>query len=429
MPSFNNQSEPLTDEVEELISYRPHWIVRKGNVFFLLVALAVLMVTWLIRYPDIIRSSARLVATNPPKQVIARAQGKLAKLLVQDNDIAKGGQHLAYIESTADYHQVMALFHWLNKTTQELGEGELTLAMTEQLPFFSGLGELQSGYQQFQDQLFATRQTMASGYFVKKQKALQQDLQYLANLRSHSQQQQQLQKEDRSLQEQEYDAYVQLAKEKVIAPLELNQYKSRLLGKDQNLEQVEALITNNAMSGHAKYKELLDLQKQVTDQQQQYRSSLLQLKSETEKWIQQYVLVAPDSGRVLFAASLAENQLISNGDPLFYIQPGTSGYYLELVAGQRGFGKIKKGQQVIVKIDGFPSEEFGLLTATINYVSLIPNRTDSFALKASLPNGLHTNYGKEIFFNNSLSAQADIVTDERRLIELFFDQLRKIGER
>lgn len=429
MPSLISQQETLTDEVQELITYRPHWIVRKGNVFFLVVLLGVLLVTWLIRYPDIIRSSARLVATNPPKQVIARAQGKLAKLLVRDNDDAKAGQHLAYIESTADYRQVMALFGWLNKTTHAVNEEELSIAIKEQLPFFSNLGELQAGYQQFQDQLFATRQTIEAGYFVKKQKALQQDLQYLANLRSHTQQQQQMQKEDRSLQEQEYQAYVKLAQDKVIAPLELNQYKSRLLGKDQNLEQAEAQITNNSISGHARYKELLDLQKQVTDQQQQFRSSLLQLKSETEKWIQQYVLVAPDSGRVLFASSLAENQLISNGEALFYIQPGASAYYLELVAGQRGFGKIKKGQKVIVKVDGFPSEQFGSLTASINYVSLIPNRTDSFALKATLPNGLRTNYGKTIFFNNSLSAQADIVTDERRLIEMFFDQLKRLWQR
>ncbi len=429
MPFINQRSEPLTDEVQELISYRPHWIVRRGNAFFLLVLLAVLMVTWLIRYPDIIRSSARLVATNPPKQIVSRVQGKLTRLLVQDNDTAQAGQHLAYLESTADYQQVMALYNWLNKTTSELGAGDLSLAMTEKLPFFSSLGELQGSYQQFQDQLFATQQTVASGYFVKKQKALQQDLQYLANMRSHSQQQQNLQKEDRSLQQKEYEAYVKLEQEKVIAPLELNQYKSRLLSKDQNLEQSAALLTNNAMNGHAKYKELLDLQKQVTDLQQQFRSSLLQLKSETEKWIQQYVLVAPDNGRVLYASSLAENQLIPSGEPMFYIQPGTSSYYLELVAGQRGFGKIRKGQQVIVKVDGFPSEEFGLLTATIHYVSLIPNRTDSFVLKASLPDGLRTNYGRTIAFNNSLSAQADIITEDRRLIELFFDQLRKLWER
>jgi HlyD family secretion protein len=429
MPSLINHQEPLTDEVQELITYQPHWIVRKGNVFFLLVLLAVLLVTWLIRYPDIIRSSARLVATNPPKQVIARAQGKLARLLVKDNDQAMPGQHLAYIESTADYQQVMTLSRWLHKTTRVVNEQELSVAIREELPFLSNLGELQAGYQQFQDQLFATRQTIESGYFVKKQKALQQDLQYLANLRSHTQQQQKMQKEDRSLQEQEYDAYVKLAQDKVIAPLELNQYKSRLLGKDQSLELVESQITNNSISGHAKYKELLELQKQVTDQQQQFRSSLLQLKSETEKWIQQYVLVAPDSGHVLFASSLAENQLVATGDALFYIQPGTSAYYLELVAGQRGFGKIKKGQKVIVKVDGFPSEQFGSLTASINYVSLIPNRTDSFILKATLPNGLQTNYGKTIFFNNGLSAQADIVTDERRLIEMFFDQLKKLWER
>jgi hypothetical protein len=43
----------------------------------------------------------------------------------------------------------------------------------------------------------------------------------------------------------------------------------------------------------------MGLEKQIIDQQQKFNSSLSDLKSETEKWIQQYVLVAPEDGSVL----------------------------------------------------------------------------------------------------------------------------------
>lgn len=430
MPTTNNfHQEVLTEEIQEVISYRPHWIVRNGNTIFLIFLLGVICLTWIIRYPDVVKSSARLVALNPPKQIVARVQGKLVKLSVKDNDKVQAGQPLGYLESTADYTQVNLLAEYLDKQLQVINTGNIKAAASIECPFFKSLGELQTVYQQFQNQLAITKQTFQSGYYEQKRNALQQDMHYLTNLKNHVQQQLVYQEEDRALQEKEYKAYEQLEKEKVIAPLELNQYKSKLLSKDQSLDQLGAQVTTSDIGSLSKYKELLDLQKQVTDQHQQFRSSLLQLKSEVERWIQQYVLVAAESGQVIFASTLTENQFISAGQPVFYIQPGNSTYYLELLAGQKGFGKIKERQRVIVKVDGYPSEEFGTLTASINYVSLIPNRTDSFALRADLTNGLRTSYGKEIFFNNSLTAQADIITEERRLIHRFMGQLKKIWER
>ena len=84
---------------------------------------------------------------------------------------------------------------------------------------------------------------------------------------------------------------------------------------------------------------------------------------------------------------------------------------------------------MVVRIDGYPSEEGGSWTARINYISLIPSRTDSFVLKAALPNGLNTNYGKVLPFNNELSASADIITTDRRLLHRFMGRLREIWKR
>ena len=251
-------------------------------------------------------------------------------------------------------------------------------------------------------------------------------MEYLHELRRHAQAQKELQQEDIALQEKEYHAFEQLAKEKVIATLELNQYKSKLLGKAQGLDQLDAQITGIDISSHGKITELLDLQKEIVDCRQQFRSSLLQLKSQVEEWIKLYVLVAADSGRVIFASTLIENQLITIGQPIFYIQSDNSTYYLELMVSHRGFGKIRDGQKVIVHVDGFPSDEFGTLLATISYISPIPGRTDSFSLKASLPNGLNTSYGKSILFTNSLSAKADIITANRRLIHRFAGRLKDV---
>lgn len=209
----------------------------------------------------------------------------------------------------------------------------------------------------------------------------------------------------------------------------MNQYKSKLIAKEQSLKQLNAQLTNSDISSHSKEKEILDLQKQVTDQQQEFHSSLLDLKSQVEKWIQQYVLTASEDGKVLFVSSLQENQLIGNGQELFYIQPEQTKFYAELMAGQQGFGKIKMGQQVMIKAGSYPSNEFGYLAGTVNYISNIPNRRDSFLINVDLHNGLQTNYGKTIFFRNGLSANAEIITDNRKLFDRLAGQLKQIWER
>jgi multidrug resistance efflux pump len=254
-------------------------------------------------------------------------------------------------------------------------------------------------------------------------------MQYLTTLKENTNEQTELQQQDKALLQKEYDAYEQLAKDKVIAPLELNQYKSKLLAKEQALKQNATQITNNDISAHGKQKEVLDLMKTMTDQQQEFYSSLLELKSKIEQWEQHYILTAPEKGKLMFANTLQENELIASGQVLFYIEPGSSSYYAEVLAGQRNFGKLKNGQRVMLRVESYPSAEFGYLNGTVNYISGMPNRRDSFLIRVELPKGLKTNYDKTIFFRNNLSAQAEIITDDRKLFDRLTGQLKQIFKR
>lgn len=422
-------AELVSDEVHEIMSYRPHWIIRRGNAIFFLVLAFLLSLTFVISYPDIVTGSARLVAVHAPKLVIAKGEGKLEKLLVQNEQQVKSGQPLAYLQSTAKHEQVLQLQQWIDTTIAAAQKADLNTLVSMPLPDLAQLGELQPDYQAFQNVVMETMQVLANGYYRKKRAALQKDLAYLSALKTNTQGQMGLIEQDRQLQEKEYKAYESLARDKVIAPLELNQYKSRLLAKEQSINQVQSQITASAFSSHAKQKELLDLQKFVLDQQQKFHSSLLDLKSKTAEWLQKYIVAAPESGTVLFTTSLQENQLLASGQELFYIQPAQTLFYSELMTAQKGLGKIRQGQKVLIKVDSYPSAEFGYLRGTVDYISAIPARQDSFLIKVQLQNGLKTNYNKIFFFRNNLSGTAEIITDDRKLIDRLLSQLRQVFER
>lgn len=419
----------ISEEVQDIISYRPHWIVRQGNAVFLGVVLALFALTWAIQYPDKIETPSRLVALNPPKLVAARTDGKIIRLFVSNDQAVKKGQHLAHLESTGKYEDIVQLHNWIEEALPFLQQNETAWLNKKPLPKLAGLGELQVTYQQFQNELEIMKQTMASGYYQRKKMALQKDLNYLASLNNITTQQKELVEQNKALDRAELEAYEKLAAEKVIAPMELNRYKEKLLAKELSLKQANAQVTNTDISSHGKRKEILDLDKQVADQRQQFYSSLLQLKSETEKWMQQYVLAAPEDGKLVFVSSLQENELVNNGQGLFYVQPGQTKYYAELMAGQRGFGKIKTGQRVILKAESYPATEFGYLQGSISHVSALAGRNDSFLIKVSLPQGLVTSYGKNIFFRNNLAAKAEIITDSRRLLDRLIGQLKTIWKK
>jgi multidrug resistance efflux pump len=419
------RQELLSDDIQEVIGYRMHWIIRKGNAIFLFIILSLLFLTWVIQYPETINASARVVALNPPKLISSRADGKLMKLFVTNEQLVYKGKHLGYIESVSNYEEVMSLQNWVELTILATKANTYDVLKSNQLPQYNDLGELQTIYQEFQNQLAQIKQTLADGYYQKKGDGLQRDLQYLASLKNNIYQKKTLLEQDQELQNNEYKAYETLAKDKVIAPLELNLYKSKLIAKDQSLKQVGSEITNNDISSHNKQKELLDLQKYVADQQQLFHSSLLTLKSHIQKWIQEYVLVAPEDGKVLFISTLQENELIVSGQGLFYIEPKHTEFYSELMASQKGIGKIKVGQKVLIRMESYPSNEFGYLVGTINNISNIPNRNDSFLIKVDLPHGLQTNYNKNIFFRNDLAAEAEIITDNRKLFDRLTGELRK----
>jgi len=99
------------------------------------------------------------------------------------------------------------------------------------------------------------------------------------------------------------------------------------------------------------------------------------------------------------------------------------------MAPQKGLGKIKTGQKVMIKVESYPHEEYGYVQGVVNYISAMPSRRDSFLVKVDLPKGLQTNYNKELFFRNNLAAGAEIITDDRRLFDRLTGQLKKVWER
>lgn len=88
-------------------------------------------------------------------------------------------------------------------------------------------------------------------------------------------------------------------------------------------------------------------------------------------------------------------------------------------------GKLKIGQKAIIKLDNFPFAEFAVLEGTVKHISSIPKQ-NQYAVEIDFNNTLITNTGTSITSKNDIQGSVDIVTEDLRLIERIFYQIRKL---
>jgi multidrug efflux pump subunit AcrA (membrane-fusion protein) len=418
-------SELRSEEVQELLMRVPTWLLRWGTVLVFLVVALLFLGAWLIHYPDIVPASFTLVSVNAPKAVVTRTDGKLVRLFAREGASVEAGTVLAYLESTARHEEVLRLSEELEKAWALASTGKLEELNQFYLTSYHHLGELQNAYQTFGQAHIQLRAYLAKGFYSQKKALLRQEIADLRALAGILEAQQRIQERDMQLAEEDYQAQVTLAEQQVIAPLELKKEESKNIARKLPYQQTASALINNLTAQRAKQKEILELEMQVTEQRDNFLQALNTLQSAVETWKATYVVTAPLSGRIYFPATVQENQHLAANQELVYIAPPAAGYSGELFVPQRNAGKVQVGQDVLVKFTAYPYQEFGLVRGKITAIADIPAKDSVFLAKVTLPAGLRTSYGKTLTYKTGMSASAEIITDESRLLEKLLYELRR----
>ena len=127
----------------------------------------------------------------------------------------------------------------------------------------------------------------------------------------------------------------------------------------------------------------------------------------------------PIGGKVAFASFIQENQQLTANQTICFINPENSRYFVEITIPQSNFGKVAIGQQVLLKFQSYPFQEYGSVMGKIEFISHIPGE-EGYLAKVVFMNGLTTTYRKQIQYRDGLLANAEIVTKDMRLLERFY---------
>jgi multidrug efflux pump subunit AcrA (membrane-fusion protein) len=423
---------PLRSEgLREFISHRPGFLVRWGIPIFFFILVALIMGSYFIQYPDIVSARAKVNSVNAPKLVITKNGGRLVKLFKGDGWKIMKGDIIGYMESTASHDEVLRLSAMLD-TLQYFADSnrleEIPRFWKSSKQSFAHLGELQQAHQGFMQAYITFKDYLNTGFYVTKKQMLSRDLGNTIRLLQTLYQQKDLQQQDLAITQRNYDVHDTLHMEAILSDIDYRSQKSQLLAKKMSIPQINASIINNESQQNALVKEMLDLDNQIVQQKAVFIQALNSYKSAVEDWKQQYLLTAPVSGTFVYASFLDENQQLQSNQTIGFITNENNKYYVEMLIPQTNFGKVKPGQEVLLKFPSYPSQEFGSVKGHIEYIKNISSDS-GYLSKVLLPEGLMTNYKKQILFTEGLIATAEIITEKRRLSDRLFKGLTNIISR
>lgn len=90
--------------------------------------------------------------------------------------------------------------------------------------------------------------------------------------------------------------------------------------------------------------------------------------------------------------------------------------------------KVSKGQKVNIRLEDYPSLDYGILIGTVKRVSLIAEN-GNYEVEVDLPQNLRTNYNTAINLNKEMVGSAEIITEDLRLVQRFIKPVKSLLNR
>ncbi|MFH4968985.1 HlyD family efflux transporter periplasmic adaptor subunit [Gaetbulibacter sp. M240] len=424
---MNEELNIYSEEVKDVLADPPKAIFRWGNTLLLVFIGIIIFLSWLIKYPDIVVGQAMLTTEIPPQKEFARVTGKIDSLFVENYQEVNKNTPLALIENTAKYKDVIYLKSILD--TLNVNQSSFNFPL-EQMPMLF-LGEIENQFSLFENSYVQYQLNKESNAYLNNNLTNSYTLSQLEYRLQNSINQKEINEEELIYKRKDLERIEKLFKKGVVSAQEYENKKLEFLQAERGLKNISLAISqikeNISNTNNLKQQTTITNTREEINLLKAVIQSFDQLKSSIKEWELKYLFKSNIDGRVSFIKIWNNNQTINSGDFVFTIIPKNCGAYIcKVQAPILNSGKIEIGQDVNIKLSGYPDNEYGVLKGKVQDISLIPNNEGLYLINVSLPINLITTYKKEIEFKQEMRGSAEIVTEDLRLIERLFYQFKEL---
>ncbi len=416
-----------SNEVQEILSNPPSWIVRWGITLIFIITILILVLSFIIQYPDFVTAKVLVTTAQPTEKVISRYSGQLDKILIKNGDTVYANQKLAMIENTADFDDVYQLKSMLD-TIRFRAQG-FSFPIDQTTNFL--LGDIETDYINFE-------KSYVDYYLLKDLEPYENKLmggnesleEIKIRLVNQIKQKKFLNREYR-LKRKDFKRYKDLHKKGVISQQEYESKQLEFLQMQKNISAMAISISQmrEAISStNQTLKETtINQQKESTRFLKNLSQSYNTLKKSIRDWEHQYVLSSSIDGVVSFQEYWGVNQFVSMNDVVFSILPiDTSVLVGKLTIPAQNAGKVTIDQKVLIKLDNFSYQQYGMLIGKVSNISVSPDKNGNYVVYISIPEGTKTSYGHQLNFEQELLGNAEIITEDLSVAERLFYKFRDV---
>jgi multidrug resistance efflux pump len=409
------------EDIQFLLGNPPSWTMRYGIMVVAIVFSVLLLLSYVIKYPDVVTARVVLTTENPPIRMLAPTHGRVQALLVRENDTVSVGTLLAVLDNTADWKAVLQLEKLLLEAD----------SWAMQAPPRLNLGSLQNLYSVFCQNAQDYHYFLTQNGVPAKMAHLQQQIEGLNALNEQLAHQKTIQQQEFQFATTDLARQKQLHQEGVISNMEWEKFNIQYLQQKRQLASIESQFINNEMQSRQLQGQITDLAQGKNEGQNAKQLTLQEdvrrLKAAIEDWKKNYLVIAPIAGQITWSKIWKAHQTVAMNEELLALVPDatTQNIVGKATAPVAQSGKIQVGTPVFIRLDQYPAITFGQLEGKIKNIALVPQK-EGYFMEIALSNALKTTYHQLLPFRAEMSGTAQLVTEDRRIIDRLFDRIHDL---
>lgn len=417
-------NEIRSDEIQDILSQIPNWITRWGITLIFILLIAFFLISWFLKYPDKISGKITITTEEPVIKLFNKTNGYISKLHKNDKIYVRKGDVIAEVTNPTNQTTINYLKKVISAPESLVIDTSLVLGNL-QVPF-SDLVNYRKQYNILENNRFRKK-------FVTN---LKQKISYNNQLASIVQEELRLSEKEFLNATQKFHSDSLLYSNKIISKNEFFLNQTEFLKKKRLISNTKKSYLQLKVAISEYERQLNKLEEEYFNQKAQLLTNINSSKnlilSYIQEWQQVYTISSPIDGQLSHLKPLMENQFIESQKPLFAIIPKDKNFIGFMEISSKGYGNVKIGQRINIKLDKYPYHEFGILIGEVHDLSAISTtKSDkelekTYLIKVKLPQSLITTYMKEIAYSPEMSGSADIITDDLRIIQRMFNNLRTL---
>lgn len=423
-----NNIQLRSDEVQEILGHIPSRIIRYGITVIVSVVIVLFIGSFFFKYPDILHAPVEVVTENPPASIVAKVNGNLTEVFIVDSQYVSQNQLLAVVKNSANTDHIK----WLQEFVTQLPNNieNWILDSSKIWPDTLVLGSVQGTYSAFLKANKDYRQFLSLKYHVLKIESLSKKAYELEKYSQIMKRQVAIKEKDLQLSKNQFQRDSGLFVKQVISLADYEKSEQSLLQTQLSVENVRSTLVNTTIQIQDLQQQISDLKADETNKKNEHANNIAELFQNLEAsiatWFDNYMLISPINGVVAINKVWSANQYVNAGDEIFTVLPNKPSKIIGRInLSVKGAGKVKKEQEVNLKFDNYPYQEFGMVTAWVSSISMVPTE-QVYMVEVSLPDTLITNYGYLLPFSQKMLGTAEIITEDLPLIVRLFNPLKAI---